>query len=136
MEHIDVEKKIHKIRQALSNELKQANAIDENGKSINDELFDRIIDAKINEINQLEPMVVDEMGVARDRYAANIFMYQIQLLNEMKKNHSLVKEPELPEHDVAIERANQPSKRQKFLNGIRNVMNKFSIRKRGNEYSK
>lgn len=136
MEHIDVEKKIYEIRQALSNELKQANAIDENGKSTNDELFDRIIDAKINEINQLEPMVVDEMGVARDRYASDIFMHHVQLLNEMKKNHSLVKEPDLPEHDVAIERTNQPSKRPQFLNGIKNVINRFSIRKRGNEYPK
>ncbi len=136
MEHIDVEKKIHEIRNGLNNELKQANAIDENGKSTNDELFDQIIDAKINEINKLEPMVADEMGVAQDRYALNIFMHQIQLLNEMKKNHSLVKEPDLPEQDIAIERANRPSKRQKFLNGIRKLMNKISIRKMGNEYSK
>ena len=136
MEHINVEKKIHEIRNDLNNEMKQANAIDENGKSTNNELFDQIIDAKINEINKLEPMVADEMGVAQDRYASNIFMHQIQLLNEMKKNHSLVKEPDLPEQDIAIERANQPSKRQKFLNGIKKLMNKIFIRKMGNEYSK
>jgi len=135
MEHIDIEKKIHAIRDTLTQELKQSNAIDSNGHATNEKLFDFIIDEKIKEIQELEPMVANEMGVAKDRYSSNIFNHHIQLLNEMKKNKSIVYEPDLPEQDPAIEKATQLSKKQIFKNGIRNLFQKFTRRNKSKEYS-
>lgn len=136
MEHIDIEKKIHEIRNALDNELKQANAIDSAGHATNKELFEHIIDEKIKEINQLEPMIADEMGVARDRYASNIFMHQIELLNEMKKRHAVTYEPNLPKQDIAIERTEKTSKKQTFVNGIKKLLQKITGRKKAMENSR
>ena len=89
MEHIDIEKKIQKIRQSLELELKESGAMDLTGKAIDEKVFDDIIDKNIAEIQRLEPMIADEMGVAKDRYAANILMHNVQILNEMKKKKTI-----------------------------------------------
>lgn len=85
MEHIEIEKQIHAIRKSLMTELKKANAIDNNGVATNRAEFNKIMDNAIAQIQKMEPMVADESGVARDRYASNIYNHQMQILNEMKE---------------------------------------------------
>ena len=89
MEHIEIENKIKQIRQSLIDELKSAGAVDESGKATDIKLFEYIIDSKVKEIKALEPLVVDESGVANDRYAMNIFMHNLEILNEMRKKHAI-----------------------------------------------
>lgn len=89
MEHIEIENKIKQIRQSLIDELKSAGAVDESGKATDTKLFEYIVDSKVKEIKALEPLVMDESGVANDRYAMNIFMHNLEILNEMRKKHAI-----------------------------------------------
>lgn len=90
MEHIDLEKKIQVIRKALEIELKQAKVIDSKGKATNLKTFEKIIDKKLEELQGLDYLVTDEAGVAKNRYSANILMHNIELLNNMRKRHSVL----------------------------------------------
>ena len=84
MEHIEIEKKINKIRESMIAELKKANAIDDNGNATNRAEFEKIMDRAIQQVNEMEPMIADESGVARDRNSSNIFYHNLQILNEMR----------------------------------------------------
>lgn len=136
MEHIDIEKKIHEIRESLNQELNQANAIDEKGHATNEKMFDFIIDEKIKEIQELEPMITNEAGVTQNRYASNILMHHLELLNEMKKNRAIKYEPNLPEQDPALKNINKTSKKQIFANGISKLIKRITGRKKAMEYSR
>ena len=89
MEYIDIEKQIHQIRKSLESELRAANAIDENGRATNKKVFEEIVDRKIHEIEELEPMIADESGVARERYNPKPFFDGLAQLNEMRKQHAI-----------------------------------------------
>ena len=133
MEHLNIENQIHQIREALVAELKQANAIDDNGKATNKEVFEKIMDKKIAEIMELEPKIADEAGVAQDRYASNIFFHQLELLNEMRKNGSISHENDSYSLKVGQQNEEQMLKgRDKkgiFRNGINKLFAKFRQRK-------
>ena len=130
MEHIEVENKIKNIVDSLIPELKRLNAIDESGHATDEEAFNRVINEKINELNALEPLVSDESGVAKDRYAANIFFHNLELLNNMRKNKTVNFEPDLPEDNLGIEKENKPSKKNIFKNVMQKLLQKFSGRKK------
>lgn len=134
MEHIDIEKKIKKINQSLELELKESGAVDLTGKAIDKKVFDDIIDKKIAEIKRLEYLVVDEMGVAKDRYAANIFFHQLELLNEMKRRHAVAYEPNLSQPDPALEKINKQTKHS-LKTGILKLFQKIPRYNKPKEYS-
>ena len=134
MEHIDIEKKIKKINQSLELELKESGAVDLTGKAIDKKVFDDIIDKKIAEIKRLEYLVVDEMGVAKDRYAANIFFHQLELLNEMKRRHAVAYEPNLSQPDPALEKINKQTKHS-LKTGILKLFQKIPKYNKTKEYS-
>lgn len=125
MEHIDIEKKIQKIRQSLELELKESGAMDLTGKAIDEKVFDDIIDKNIAEIQSLEPMIADEMGVAKDRYAANILMHNVQILNEMKKKKTI----HLGENSYTLEKGKEKEenwfKKKIFEKGIGKLLGKM-----------
>ena len=134
MEHIDIEQKIHKIRESLVSELKRLGAIDENGKAKDENAFDRVLDEKIKEINALEPMVSDETGVSKDRYATNIFFHQLELLNEMRKSKTINIDANAESLTRGLQNETEmltpKPKKQIFKNGIKKLLQKFSNRKR------
>ena len=137
MEHIDIENKIHEIRESLVSELKRLGAIDENGKAKDVDAFDRVLDEKIKEINALEPMVADESGVAKDRYATNIFFHQLELLNEMRKSKTINIDANAESLTRGLQNekemlATKP-KKQIFKNGIKKLLQMFPVRKKENE---
>lgn len=132
MQHIDIEKKIKSIRDSLTEELKRLNAIDESGRATDVEAFNRIMDEKIKEINALEPLIADETGVAKDGYAANIFFHQLELLNEMKKNHTINFDLNADSLNQGLknetERFQKPGIAKAFKDGIRKIIKKFANR--------
>ena len=128
MEHIDIEKQIKEIRKSLESELRAANAIDENGRATNKKAFEEIMDRKIHEIEELEPMVTDESGVARDRYSANIYFHNIEILNEMRKHYSIKHEPDSYSLQKGHEKEESLFKKHIFTRGIHKLMSKFTRR--------
>lgn len=134
MEHIDVEKKILEIRKSLVVDLKRLGAIDENGNTKDANTFERVIDKKIKEINALEPMIADETGVVKDRYAANIFFHQQELLNQMRKNKTINIDTNAESLEIGFQKETKmlapKSKNQIFRNGIKKLFQKFSFHKR------
>ncbi len=134
MEHIDVENKIKSIRDSLTEELKRLNAIDESGHATDEDAFNRIMDEKIKEMDALEPLVADEYGVVKDRYAANIFFHQIELMNEMRKNKNINIDANAESLTRGLQNETEmltpKPKKQIFKNGIKKLLQKFSNRKK------
>lgn len=134
MEHIDVEKKILEIRKSLVADLKRLGAIDENGNTKDTNTFGHVIDEKIKEINALEPMIADETGVTKDRYAANIFFHQLELLEQMRKNKTINIDTNAESLEIGLQNETEmltsKTKKQILKNGIKKLLQKFSNRKR------
>ena len=130
MEHIEIEKQINEILKPLELELKESGAMDLTGKAIDEKLFESVIDNKIKELNRLEYLVADEAGVAKDRYAANILFHNIEMLNEMRNNHTFHFEPNKESLQRGAEQEEKLFKKQKFTDGIRRLLQKFSGRRR------
>ena len=134
MEHIDVENKIKSIRDSLTEELKRLKAIEESLYTTYEDAFNRIMDEKIKEMDALEPLVADEYGVVKDRYAANIFFHQIELMNEMRKNKNINIDTNAESLNRGLQNETemfaQKPKKQIFKNGIKKLLQKFSVRKR------
>lgn len=134
MEHIDVEKKILEIRKSLVADLKRLGAIDESGHATDEDAFNRIMDEKIKEMDALEPLIADEYGVAKDRYAANIFFHQLELLEQMRKNKTINIDTNAESLEIGLQNETKmltsKPKKQIFKNGIKKLLQKFSNRKR------
>ncbi|MBR6009829.1 MAG: hypothetical protein IKP35_00205 [Alphaproteobacteria bacterium] len=81
--------KIHEIVDNLKTELRQAHAIDTNNNVINSEIFNRILKQKMTELNALESLVANEMGIVTDKYGSQILFNTITLLNDMIEYQSL-----------------------------------------------
>ena len=124
MEHINIENKIQKIRQSMELELKESGAMDLTGKALNEKAFNDIIDKNIAEIQRLEYLVADEMGVARDRYAANILMHHIHILNEMKDKKKFYFEPDSSKLEKGKEKEEGWFNKRIFKNGIGRLFGK------------
>jgi len=87
--YTDVQNKINDIKEALVTELRKTKAIDANGKVVNVKAFETCVKSKITELNKMENLVVDENGVAKNRYGTNIWLGAISDMNNMLKHQSL-----------------------------------------------
>jgi len=130
MEHIEIDKQINEILKPLEMELKESGAMDLTGKTIDEKLFENIIDNKIKELNKLEYLVADESGVVKDRYASNILFHNIEKLKTMRNQHTFRFDPNEESLQRGAEKEEKLLKKQKFKNGIRKLLQKLSGRKR------
>ena len=140
MTYIDIEEKIQEIRHSLESELKQANAIDSNGKATNTKLFEYIIDEKIQKIEQMESKIADEMGVAKGRYDAGILLGAEREFKEMREKHTINIDSNEHTLNDGLEKetlllVGNRSTRQTFKDGIKKLIQRFKNRKQGNEYN-
>ena len=85
----ELEKQLGAITSSLKSELSQAKAIDKDGRAIDVEKFNEIIDAKLERLYEfLETKTVKD-GVTIDKYGANIIHAQIDSLAQMKKRGTI-----------------------------------------------
>ena len=130
MEYIDIEKQIHQIRQSLESELRAANAIDENGHATNKKAFEEIVDRKIHEIEELEPMIADESGVARERYNPKPFFDGLTQLKEMRKRHAINIDVNSYSLEQGAKKEETLFKKHIFADGIHKLISKLTGRNR------
>jgi hypothetical protein len=130
MEYIETEQQMQKFMQSLIGELKQAKAVDENGRATDVKAFESILDKKIKELENMDNSVTDEAGVARDRYSANKFMKTLETLREIRNHHAVKFDVNAYSLKQGAEKEEQLLKtdlRNKFIEGIRKIMARFSM---------
>ena len=103
--YIDIEKKVNTIKQSLKTELQKTNAIDAQNRVIDATKFTAIVQSKLKEMEQLEPLAFDINGTATDRYGANIILKGIHKIECILQNKSLT-----PDHDELNRQMNTAEK--------------------------
>lgn len=109
--YTDIQNKVNDIKESLLTELRQTKAIDGDGKVINAKAFETCVKSKIEELNKMESLIVDENGVAKNRYGTGIWFNAISDFNDMLKHQSL--NPNMDKvaqmHDRIDEKPRHPS---------------------------
>lgn len=105
--YTDIQNQINNIKKSLLDELCQTNAIDNNGKVINAMAFETCIKSKMAELKKMENLLVDENGVAKNRYGTNMWLDTISQFQNMLEYKSLnlnmymlLKKPDMTENKI------------------------------------
>ena len=123
MSYQDTEVKLNQITDNLTNELRDANAIDDSGNVIDVPSFNSIINDKIDKCNNIL-MELETSGQRYDPNTNNIIFSRIQLLRDMQSAQSVYPhaQEQLREDKVLTK---QPTiTKQTLWNGIRRIFNK------------
>ena len=121
--YTDTEKQLNKITDSLEQELLKAKAIDKDGRVIDAKKFDKMIDEKIAQCNEVLA-TTEKDGVTTDLYGANIAYARIDRLEKMKKHHTI--NPESVWFDQEEKAVVTKSEKTSALNaGIKKIFSMF-----------
>ena len=138
MEHVNIENKIQAIRNALEVELKQTKVVDSEGKATNLKAFEKIVDAKIKELEDISKSITDEAGIAPKGYSMGILLENTRALKEIRKTHSISRTNEalLKKQIDEEERLNKKSGLSRAKIGIKGLLTKLSNQRQNKEKSR
>lgn len=123
----DIEKQLNAITDNLKAELLAAKAIDEQGKTINIEKFNEILDKKIEQLNKIVA-TTEKDGVTTNRYDANLAFGRVDFIEKIKKSGTIdpySKWIEREEPGIKSTRAEKTQKTNALNAGIKKLMAKM-----------